>query len=102
MAYTRVKVTGGKRRISARWKDEHGNWREEWMPVGTSKRDAAEHGRQREERAKRIVAGLEVPPEPCKLTLGQLMDWWLEHEMRGKASYDVAAGRVRNHLADDN
>ena len=99
MAYTREKTTGGKRRIAVRWKDDRGRWREKWLPVGTSEREAMRLGQELEMRADRIVAGLEVPPEPCKLTLGQLMDWWLEHEMRGKASYDVAAGRVRNHLA---
>ena len=99
MAYTREKMTGGKRRIAVRWKDDRGRWREKWLPVGTSERDAMRLGQELEMRADRIVAGLEVLPDPCKLTLGQLMDWWLEHHMRGKASYVSAEGRVRNHLA---
>jgi integrase len=80
------------------FKDRDGKWR--YLPLSaTTKADARRLNMELQVREDRIREGLDVPkPVNIDKTVGDLLDWWLEHRLKKTRSFTRCAGTVRKHV----
>lgn len=81
-----------------RFKDEQGVWRDKATPAAT-KAEAARIGQELESKAWKRKTGLEPSSIETGITLGELMDWWLQRNSVRTASHSRNESYVRVHIA---
>ena len=82
-----------------RYKDETGKWRDKLTPAA-SKAEAKRFAAEIDSRIWKIGQGMEVAPTDSGMTLGSMLDWWLETRSAETASHLRNESYVRVHIAE--
>jgi integrase len=75
-------------------------WRSIAVPEARTKAEANRHAADLAMRLRRQRDGLEPLPSDRSLTLGELLEWWLENNSARMPSHRRTEGRYRTHFRD--
>jgi integrase len=84
----------------AKYKDEHGKWRDKALPKGIRKAEALRLASELEHTAWRVEQGLDVRTAPVTMTVEGLMQWWLQAESPRTASHARNVPTVQRHFCN--